>query len=292
MNETLNVLAWDGYPISCMHYIPENQTGKVLLLVNGTGQNQKKYSTFSQYFAEHGYDVYTFDFRGIGASRQGKLSDVKSDLKDWATLDLDAVISYIVDTHKNHKLVIAAHGMGGVLTGHSRLSKKADAFLFISCQSPYHKHLRGIFTNVKYSIFAHALLPALTRTFGYFPASKFGLCDDLPKNVAYQLVAWTRSLNGVVEEDSSAESGFQNLDQRSLSISFSDDPIATPEAVQGFISFFKKLRPEQWHFTPDQLVQKSVGHFGFFKKSMKSLVWSETLGWINATLATARKKAA
>src|SRR5436190_3114910 len=115
MIETLKVLAWDGYQISSTHFIPENQNGKVLLLINDLGESQDRYVAFAQFFAEQGFSVYTFDFRGIGASRQAKLSKQKADLKDWALLDLDAMIGHVQEAHRHHKLVIAAHGIGGSL---------------------------------------------------------------------------------------------------------------------------------------------------------------------------------
>jgi predicted alpha/beta hydrolase len=292
MNETLKVLAWDGFPLSSTHFTPDQHNGKVMLIVPGVGETQKEYAEFAKFFATQGYNTYTFDFRGIGQSRHGKIQNLKTDLRDWAVLDLDAIISYIISTHKQQKLVIAAHGMGGVLIGISRLSKHAESFLFISCQSSNAEHLAGFATKLKHAIVSRILVPIFNATLGYFPASRFGICEDLPQNVVRQLVHWSRDTQNIFAAGPAQPSGFDLLDQKILAINFSDDPIATPNAVEELISFFPRARFERWQFTPDQVVHKNVGHYGFFRKSMKTLVWSEASNWLASALSTSRNKAA
>jgi predicted alpha/beta hydrolase len=292
MNENLKVLAWDGFPLSAAHFIPVTSNGKTMLIINGIGENQNKYGDFAQYFADEGYHVYTFDFRGIGKSRPSDMRSLNCDLKDWAALDLDAMISYIISAHPQGKFILAAHGMGGTLLGLSRLSRKADAFVMIGCQSPHYKNLKGVWTKLRYQVLSTIVVPLSNMLFGYFPASAFRLSDDLPRNAVRELIQWTRSSKGVLGTDPELRNNFASFDQSTLSISFSDDTIATERAVNQLFEHYSGLRVERWHFTPEQVVQVKVGHFGFFRKQMKNLVWTEINNWISQRVSTSRTKAA
>jgi predicted alpha/beta hydrolase len=292
MNEIITIPAWDGYFLSSTHFIPENQNGRIILIINDAGENQKRYHRFATFLSSQGYDAYTFDFRGTGHSRQGAVRKSKADLTDWALLDLDAMISHLSTAYKSQKLIIVAHGIGGVLAGLSRMSKRADAVLFIGCQSPYFKNLKGFISRARYSITANVLVPFFNNTIGYFPSSWFGFAEDLPREVAAQLIDWTRSPRAVINAGESPDAGFKSMEQRTLSISFSDDQIATAVAADEFISLFKNIRSERWHFSPEQVVQRNVGHSGFFKKSMKTVVWGDVVAWINAAVSGSRNKAA
>ena len=82
------------------------------------------------------------------------------------------------------------------------------------------------------------------------------------------------------------------LKQRALMISFSDDDLAPPKAVADLRRFYKNVKFEDWFFKPEDILQKRIGHFGFFKKRMQPLLWPEVVSWIYKTLSTPTKKAA
>jgi predicted alpha/beta hydrolase len=44
------------------------------------------------------FNVYTFDYRGIGQSRPEKIRNLLTDMKDWSK-DMDALIGHIARIH-------------------------------------------------------------------------------------------------------------------------------------------------------------------------------------------------
>jgi predicted alpha/beta hydrolase len=75
-------------------------------------------------------------------------------------------------------------------------------------------------------------------------------------------------------------------------ISFSDDRLAPKKAVDDLLSFYHRLRVDHWHFSPDEFLQKRVGHFGFFRKPMKTVIWSEVNKWIQQSMTITKTRAA
>ncbi len=292
MNENVKVLAWDGFALAARYFKPASTNGKSILINSATGVKQEFYRDFAKYLAEQGFHVYTFDYRGIGHSRPLKLSAIKSNLRDWAVLDVDAMISYIMSTHAQTKLIIIGHSVGGQLIGFSRLARKAEVFVMIGSQTPFIDNFEGTWLRIKLKTFWNFTLPVFTALFGYFPAKRLGLFEDLPKNVARQWARWAKTHHYAFDEHPEARAHFSSLEQRTLAISFADDQLAPKKAVQDLLGFFHRLRVDHWHFEPEEFLQKKVGHFGFFRRPMQPIIWAEVNKWIAQALTSSKPKAA
>ncbi|HEY9048550.1 MAG TPA: alpha/beta fold hydrolase, partial [Ohtaekwangia sp.] len=279
MKEVLTVVARDGIHLSATCFIAKHPHERVVLINSATGVKQQFYSDFAKWLANEGFHVYTFDYRGIGNSRPENLKDVLYDMHDWSA-DVDAMISYISHEHPHARLIIAGHSIGGQLIGMANLSHQADAFVMIGSQTPYWKNYPGFIMKLKLLLFWYILIPVLTRLFGYFPTSRFNLFEDLPEEVARQWSRWARNRNYIFDELPAEQKSFEALRQRTLVISFADDTLAPPAAVQDLNRFYKNLKREHWHLHPDDVMKKSVGHFGFFRKQMEAVLWRETAQWL------------
>ena len=86
------VMTSDGVEISARFYGEESGSKGAVLVVPAMGTPQAYYEPFATWLASQGYTVATFDYRGIGASRAGKLSGFRADILDWARLDCAAVM--------------------------------------------------------------------------------------------------------------------------------------------------------------------------------------------------------
>jgi predicted alpha/beta hydrolase len=212
-------------------------------------------------------------------------------MKEWSK-DLDALVGHVARIHPRSQIVILGHSVGGQLIGMSQLSRHADAFVMVGAQAPYWKHYDGFWLRLRLFWFWYLLIPASVKLFGYFPASLFGLFEDLPPNVARQWARWARSSNYIFNELPDSKRSFEMLKQRALMISFSDDDLAPVRAVADLQHFYANVKFDNWHFHPEDILQKRIGHFGFFKKRMQSVLWSEVASWIHKTLSAPTKKAA
>lgn len=84
-------------------------------MAGATGVPQGFYRRFGSHAASAGFEVVTFDYRGIGESAPATLRGVRMDYRDWGRLDLAAVVDDTADDHQSTQLV--AHSYGGQVLG-------------------------------------------------------------------------------------------------------------------------------------------------------------------------------
>jgi predicted alpha/beta hydrolase len=289
MTENITVLAWDGYPLSATSFPPDQPNGRVILVVNSIMERQSQYRDFCQSFSDSGFQSYSFDFRGIGESRHKSARELDCNLKDWAVLDLDAMISYIMSNHPDRKITLVFHGSSGVLAGVSRLSKRSDSIVMIGTSSPFDRRVLNNFSKVFISrIFA----PACSLFLGYIPLKILGMGEDLPDGVVNHWLKWATASDAIFEDNNVAKKDFESIDQRALLINFTDDRSISPRSAENLLSLFPRLRAEVWSFSPEQVVQRHVGHTGFFRRSMKAVLWNDVVQWISRSQVSSKSKAA
>ena len=291
MKESVDVVARDGTSLSATWFIAYAPQDIVILIAPATGVTQEYYGEFGEWLASLGFNVYTVDYRGIGRSRPTQMRNILADMKDWSK-DLDALISHAASIHPRSQIVVLGHSVGGQLIGMSQLTRHVDALIMVGAQTPYWKLFEGFWLRVRLFFFWNLLIPVAVKLFGYFPASLLGMFEDLPANVAMQWARWAKSPNYIFDELPEYKRNFEVLTQRALMISFSDDTLAPVRAVAHLQSYYTRLKFENWHFHPEDVLQKRIGHFGFFKKRMQAVLWSEVVSWIYKTLSAPKKKAA
>jgi predicted alpha/beta hydrolase len=116
--------------------------------------------------------------------------------------------------------------------------------------------------------------------------------EDLPRRVARQWARWAKSPNYVFDESPALKTSFDLLDKKTLMISFSDDDLAPHRAVLDLKRFYSRLKIDHRHYKPEDVLQKRVGHFGFFKKRIESTLWKEIEMWIRNCLPERTHRAA
>jgi predicted alpha/beta hydrolase len=291
MKEAIRVVARDGYMLSATWYVADNPDEKVVLINSATGVKQSFYRDFAAFLSKQGINVYTFDYRGIGDSRPENLSSLQSDMKDWAR-DVDGMIAHITHVHPRSHFIILGHSIGGQLIGMSSLASQADAVIMVASQTPFWKVYPGAWMKTKLLLFWYLVIPLFTRLFGYFPASRLWLFEDLPPQVALQWARWAKSPNYIFDELPGLRNAFAALDQPALMISFADDILAPSPAVLDLKQYYSGLKIDHRHYEPDDLAQQDIGHFGFFKKKSTSALWREIELWIQQLFPSGRTKVA
>lgn len=279
MMTIIKILTQDRYILSATHFIPKKSVNGVVIINSATGVRQQYYSDFAEYLATQGVHVYTYDYRGIGGSKYGTLKSMRGSLTSWGEYDLTAVIKYVSQRHPGHKLSVIGHSIGGQLIGLSPLSGQISNIVMIASQTPYWKNYRGIMM-FKVWLLWHFLIPVFTEMFGYFPAKKAGLFEDLPAGVATQWASWGKNKNYLFDEFPGKKEMFLSLTQNALVLSFSDDRYAPYRAVKDLLQYYKGMTIEHKHISPDQLGRKSIGHFNFFRKGFKHPLWVEVSEWL------------
>ena len=70
------------------------QEGGSVIINPATGVVARYYHRYARFLASHGFDVITYDYRGIGLSRPQRLQDCGYRWRDWGELDFDAVLRF------------------------------------------------------------------------------------------------------------------------------------------------------------------------------------------------------
>ncbi|MFZ6011023.1 MAG: alpha/beta fold hydrolase [Bacteroidota bacterium] len=292
MKNSLKIVTTDGYVLSATWFVPDQSNGNVVLINSATGVKQRYYEDFAHYLANQGFYVYTYDYRGIGASKPKRLRGFNVSMADWALLDYQTMLKNVFQSHPRSKVIVLGHSVGGQLIGFSPLSAKADAFVTVGAQTPYWKNFDGRATRLKLRLLWYILIPVLTKLVGYFPASKLKLFEDLPREAALQWARWAKTKSYVFNDLPELRQNFSTLNRSALMLSFSDDRFAPQKAVLDLMQFYSNVKWEHWHLQPEDVLQREVGHFGFFRKRMEPILWRETVEWMKKTLSIKEIKAA
>lgn len=291
MMEGLQVVTSHGRRLAATRFIPHRPNGRVVLINPAVGVKQKFYATFANYLSLQGFVVYTYDYSGIGQSRPAKLKNLSVSMADWA-LDYKAMLVNLNESHPHHKIIVIGHSFGGQVVGFSEWSARIETFVAIASQTPYWKNFHGLFNRAKLFTFWYFLIPVFTRLVGYFPARKFGLFEDIPAKAALQWARWAKTPGYVFDELPALKKNFESLQQPALFIGFRDDELAPEPAMVDLIRYFTQARVTRWMFSPDEILQKRIGHFGFFHKKMENLLWPEVVTWLMKSTTLGKTRAA
>ncbi|WP_178984489.1 alpha/beta hydrolase family protein [Winogradskyella helgolandensis] len=270
-----------GHHLGLSVFKPKSSNYKSIIISSATGVLQHFYFKFATYFSELGYTVYTFDYSGIGKSNPNTthLKQNTINLKDWGENDQTSVIGYAKAKNPNHKLIVITHSIGGQILAFNKNMANIDAIITVASQSGYWKLWKG-YERFKMFAFWYALIPSLTPLFGYFPAKKIKLFENLPKNMVYQWRHWGKHKDYILGEFNFEDLQFKNFNKHLLALSFPNDEYASKSSVDWLAKQFINAQVNRQHIIPEDLNISNVGHFGFFRSQFKESLWKMTNEWI------------
>lgn len=273
MKDAIRITAADGYGL-VGHVFGADKRGPVLLINGATGVRQQYYARFSNWAAEQGATVLTWDYRGIGESRPHRLRGFPGTMRDWGKHDLEGVIRMAAREWSGRPLVAIGHSVGGQLLGQPASNGLITRAVTIGSQFGSWQ----LWPNPRKWAMAslwYGVMPGVTHALGYFPGS-LGIGADLPKEVALEWARWCRSRDFFLAHGVARE-GYARLKIPMLAYSFSDDTYAPKAAVDALHSLYVSAQLERRHLAPLELGTRQIGHFGFFKEPFKKTLW-ERLG--------------
>ena len=271
--------AGDGYPLAATLAAPTGDPRAVVLVAPATGVLRRIYSPFADFLREHGYAVATWDWRGIGASRPESLRGFTASMRHWATLDLAGVIRWAVHRFPDRPLLVVGHSFGGQGVGLAPNAGRIAGLVTVAAQSGYWGHWPAP-RKYAYATLWYLVMPALTRTFGYFPSRRLGLGENLPRGVALQWARWCRNPGYMNTWD-----GHRRFTSPILAWSFADDAYAPKRAVEALLLQYGSEPIDHRHLSPGDAGATSIGHFGFFREGRTPRLWEETVEWMDEIAA-------
>ncbi|MDR3515874.1 MAG: alpha/beta fold hydrolase [Azospirillaceae bacterium] len=252
------------------------------IIINpATGVLARYYHDFATFLAGHGFDVLTYDYRGIGLSRPARLRGCGYRWRDWGELDFDAALRFAKAGDAGHRLFVVGHSIGGFLPGLAAQAPAIERLLTVGAQYGYWRdyaprHRAALFLKW------HLVMPAVTALCGYFPGKRLGWLEDLPAGVATEW-SFRRSRMELSHPRPARHDvlhRFSRLTAPILALSMSDDEFATVPALRRTLNYYRGSEPIQVLLNPDDLGHYAVGHFALFRKRHAADFWPATVLWL------------
>lgn len=274
------VAANDGYPLSAHTFGDAHAARAGVLIVPAMGVEQQYYSAFAHWLAALGYFVVTFDYRGIGSSRQGSLRGFQANVLTWAERDTAALLAFARERIGDKPLLWIGHSLGGqifgLVPGHERVRAMVTVTAGGGHWRDYVPKLRRLAPVLWYVIVPVALLA------GYFPGRTLGIIGDVPAGVMRQWRSWCLHrdyLFGVLPPEVRAR--YSALKLPILSLSFTDDEFLSRRNIESLHSFFAGASVEMQRLSPRDVQVPRIGHFGFFRKRHEASLWPRVADWLD-----------
>ncbi|WP_299179953.1 alpha/beta hydrolase [uncultured Chryseobacterium sp.] len=261
-------------------FMPVKSNQKILLINSATGVKQQVYFSFARYFAEQGFVVITYDYRGIGLSKPDQMKGFEASMRIWGTQDYKALTKYIRIRFSDYHKYCLGHSVGALILGMNEDSEIFEELVFVGTQNAFVGNLK-FRTKIEAYLGFGIVQPITTQLLGYFPAQWFGLGESLPKNCANDwrsLILNRKSTNGLLEKinDYSKE-----LTQKVFVIRAEDDVWLTEKGVRSLLNdTYPHLKPTYRLIRTSESEKKEIGHINFFR-SYNSKLWSIILNEIS-----------
>ena len=273
---TQKLLTSDGVEISARFYGENSSSKGAVLVVPAMGTPQFYYEPFATWLASQGYTVGTFDYRGIGASRSGRLAGFRADILDWARLDCAAALDALAVHAPTAPLFWIGHSLGGQILpfvpNHARLSKA----VMIASGSGYWRENAA--PARRYVLWLwYVVAPLAVALCGYFPGKALRKVGDLPKGVMMQWRRWCLHPQYALGDGEETRAQFAAVKTRIVALSFQDDEYLSFRSMESLQSFYANASVSIKRITPKDVGHKRIGHFGFFRAQFERALWSTYL---------------
>ncbi|MBR0712503.1 alpha/beta fold hydrolase [Bradyrhizobium liaoningense] len=277
----------DGYALAGSLFLPRGTKRHAVLINSATAVPRKVYRGFASYLAHRGCAVLTYDYRGIGGSRQQamvgynqpkSLIGFKASMSDWAALDVAAAVRWMRERYNTLPLAYVGHSFGGQALGLIENNSEIARAAFVASQAATWKLMSP---PENYRVFALMNLVGvpMSRLLGYAPGW-LGIGEDLPRGVFLQWAEWVSHPRYLFDSKLPALANFAKYKGELRALSFTDDPWATRSAVELLCSGFTAVKPEVLSVRPADVGVKKIGHFGFFRPEHRDTLWRGVAEWI------------
>ena len=274
------ILTEDQYPLAAHIFEPEYSNKKILLINSATGVKQQIYFSFAKHFADKGFTVITYDYRGVGLSKPPKMKGFLASMRSWGTLDYKSLTQYIQKNYPDYKTYCLGHSVGALILGMNKDSECFDKFVFVGTQNAYVGNL-ALRTKLEAYIGFGIAQPLSTKVLGYFPANWFGLGESLPSGCAFDwrsLILNKKSINLLLQK---SQNFSHLLHQRVFVLRAEDDNWVTEKGVLSLLNdTYPNLQPTYRLVKTSESDKNEIGHVNFFRSYNKNL-WDIILDNLN-----------
>lgn len=256
----------------------------VVIINAATSVRCRHYARFADYLFANGFDVITYDYRGIGESRPASIKGLQASWSDWGMLDFEAMLKRAQRDFPGQPIDVVGHSFGGCGAGLASSGHVIRRLVTVGAQFAY---WRDYAPAQRWRMFAkwHLMMPLITLFCGYFPGKRLGWLEDTPAGVVRD---WSLSTaryetrhSGRLMQATAGRLPFAAVTAQTLAISLSDDPYGTIPAIERLLDYFTHSTSTHLRITPEDIGEREVGHFAFFRSPYQATLWPIALSWLS-----------
>ena len=273
--ETVAFKAVDGYPLIGTSYTPNDVIKAQIVLACATGVPQGFYRRFAEYAAQLGYQVFTFDYRGVSQSAPKTLKGFQMSYLDWGKLDLTAAIDYLAQDDVS--LFVVGHSYGGQALGLTANHHKVTAMYCFGTGAGWHGYM-PFKEKIKVQVIWNIVFPPMVAATGYLPWSKLNMGADLPKGVYQQWRKWCKHPTYFFAdpEQQQLHEQYAQVKTPIYAVAALDDDWALPSSRYAFMQHYRHAPMHFINISADEFRLKQIGHMGYFRKGSEP-IWDKML---------------
>jgi predicted alpha/beta hydrolase len=270
----------DGSSLVCRTFRSIETPRAAVIIPSAMGVAQKYYTSFAEWLALQGYEVTTFDYRGIGLSAPRSLRGYPVNLFDWATQDCAVVIDTVKARLPDAPLYWIGHSLGGQLLGLIPNRDRIDRVMTVATGTGYWLENTWRTRSVVWWLW-YVAVPLSLRWVGYFPGKRLRKVGDLPSGVMAQWRRWCLSRDYVVgAEGQQVRAAYASVRTPMLSLSFTDDELMSAQGIRSLHGLYVNAPVEYRRIAPPEIGVRHIGHFGFFRPQFERTLWPLAPQWL------------
>jgi len=243
----------------------------------GTGAKKEFYLPFLEYLATHNYVCCLWDYRGSGDSAPENLDQCNYTFSDYGLKDMPTIKRYLENRFPNLPLLLFVHSAGGQQIGLMENIVGYKGMVGVAVSVGYARYM-PMWYRLQFYYFFYLFTPLSILLSGFVKAKPFGHMENLPKNVALEWRDWCEKPTYLFDKKflgkSIPEGHYKNIPFPVHIFWVTDDSISNKRSIPAFWNNVKsKAGITFTELSPVEFKEKSIGHFGFFKKRNSTKFW-------------------
>ncbi|NHC04467.1 alpha/beta fold hydrolase [Acinetobacter sp. 187] len=267
--------ALDGYVLSGIRYHLQSEIKAKIIVASATGVPQPFYRRFAEYAAKLGYEVLTFDYRGVADSAPAQLKGFEMSYLDWGALDLAGAIEFLAED--SIPLFIVGHSYGGQALGLTPNHDKVNAMYCFGTGAGWSGYM-PFKEKFKVQMMWNIIFPPIVALKGYLPWSKLNMGADLPLGVYQQWRKWCKHPTYFFADPElpDLKQRYANVKTKIFAVSALDDDWALPNSRHAFMQHYTHADLKFINISAADYGLKQIGHMGYFRKGAEP-IWNEMI---------------